>query len=46
MNTYFSERLKKMKDLYHKIMMASDFSDANIDDPFYDDFPWYRFIGR
>ncbi|XP_046845010.1 kinesin-like protein unc-104 isoform X2 [Xenia sp. Carnegie-2017] len=42
----FSERLKKMKDLYHKIMMASDFSDANIDDPFYDDFPWYRFIGR
>ena len=42
----FRERLKTMKDLYNKVAMATEHSDGEAEDPFYDDFPWFRLIGR
>ena len=42
----FRERLKTMKDLYNKVSMATEHSDGETEDPFYDDFPWFRLIGR
>ncbi|CAB4009819.1 kinesin unc-104, partial [Paramuricea clavata] len=42
----FRERLKTMKDLYNKIAMATEHSDSETEDPFYDDFPWFRLVGR
>ena len=35
-----------MKDLYNKVVMAAEHSDGETEDPFYDDFPWFRLIGR
>jgi hypothetical protein len=42
----FRERLKTMKDVYNKIAMATEHSDSETEDPFYDDFPWFRLVGR
>ena len=35
-----------MKDLYNKVAMEAEHSDGETEDPFYDDFPWFRLIGR
>lgn len=35
-----------MKDLYNNVAMATEHRDGQTDEPFYDDFPWFRSIGR
>jgi kinesin family protein 1 len=42
----FRERLKAMKDVYNNVSTATEHSDGETEDPFYDDFPWFRLIGR
>lgn len=42
----FRERLKTMKDIYNNVANRTEQSDSEMEDPFYDDFPWFRLIGR